>query len=222
MALTSQLRTRGTANLLAAAGGARLIAEGVAYAYDPAGSPVKDEDAPLWRDPPGQFAPVVDALRDLERRVAAAGGLVLRLGHLYGPGSSFSPHGGFTRQLRAGRVPVVGDGGALFSFTHANDAASAILAAVDHPAARGALNVVDDQPALVREWLPAMAAMLGAPAPRHVPAWLARLFVGGWGVAYMTALAGASNLRAREELDWKPTYSSWRDGLAAGRSIATR
>jgi nucleoside-diphosphate-sugar epimerase len=92
MALTNRLRTEGTANLVAAAGGAaRIIAQGVAYAYDPAGPPVKDEDAPLWHEPPTSFAPVVAALRDMERRVASAGGLVLRLDHLYGPGSSFAP-----------------------------------------------------------------------------------------------------------------------------------
>ena len=139
MALTNRLRTQGTANLLAAAGGARMIAQGVAYAYDPAGSPVKDEDAPLWRDPPAQFAPVLEALRAMEHQVGAAGGLVLRLGQLYGPGSSYGRDGGFTRQLRAGKVPVVGDGGAMFSFTHAHDAATAILAAVEHPAASGVL-----------------------------------------------------------------------------------
>ena len=214
MALTNRLRTQGTANLLAAAGAARMIAQGVAYAYDPAGSPVKDEDAPLWRHPPTQFAPVVDALRDLEHQVTTAGGLVLRFGHLYGPGSSYAPDGGFTRQLRAGKVPIVGDGGAMFSFTHAHDAATAILAAIDHPA-RGVLNIVDDQPTLVREWLPAMAAIRGAPTPRRIPSWLARLVVGGWGVAYMTHLAGAANTRARQQLDWKPTYGSWQDGLAA-------
>ena len=214
MALTNRLRTQATANLLAAAGGARMIAQGVAYAYDPAGSPVKDEDAPLWRHPPAQFVPVLEALRAMEHQVGAAGGLVLRLGQLYGPGSSYGRDGGFTRRLRAGKVPVVGDGGSMFSFTHAHDAATAMLAAVERPI-DGVLNIVDDQPTPVREWLPEMAVMLGAPAPRHVPAWLARLFVGGWGVAYMTGLAGASNLRARERLDWKPTYSGWRDGLAA-------
>ena len=219
MALTNRLRTQGTANLLAAAGGARMIAQGVAYAYDPAGPPVKDEDAPLWRGPPAQFAPVVAALRDMERRVAAAGGLVLRFGHLYGPGSSFAPGGGFTHQLRAGKLPLIGEGASMFSFLHAHDAATAILAAIGHPAARGALNVVDDQPTLVHDWLPEMAAMLGAPPPRHIPAWLARPFVGGWGLAYMTGLAGASNARARAELDWKPTYGSWRDGLAADLAV---
>jgi nucleoside-diphosphate-sugar epimerase len=215
MALTNRLRTQGTANLLAAAGGARVIAQGVAYAYDPAGSPVKDEDAPLWHHPPSQFAPVVAAADEQERRVTAAGGLVLRLGHLYGPGSSYAPDGGLARRLRGGRLPLIGDGASMFSFIHAHDAATAILAAVDHPAASGVLNVVDDRPTLVHDWLPEMAAMLGGPAPRHVPAWLARLFVGGWGVAYMTGLAGASNAHACQQLDWKPTYSGWRDGLAA-------
>jgi nucleoside-diphosphate-sugar epimerase len=215
MALTNRLRTQGTANLLAAAGGARVIAQGVAYTYDPAGSPVKDEDAPLWHHPPSQFAPVVAAADEQERRVTAAGGLVLRLGHLYGPGSSYAPDGGLARRLRGGRLPLIGDGASMFSFIHAHDAATAILAAVDHPAASGVLNVVDDQPTLVHDWLPEMAAMLGGPAPRHVPAWLAWLFVGGWGVAYMTGLAGASNAHACQQLDWKPTYSGWRDGLAA-------
>jgi nucleoside-diphosphate-sugar epimerase len=171
MALTNELRTQATANLLAAAGGARMIAQGVAYAYDPAGSPVKDEDAPLWRHPPTQFAPVIDALRDLEHRVTTAGGLVLRFGHLYGPGSSFAPDGGFTSQLRADKIPIVGDGGAMFSFTHAHDVATAILAAIDHPAC-GVLNIVDDQPLWSasgsRRWQPCAAP----PPPGASP--------GGW------------------------------------------
>jgi nucleoside-diphosphate-sugar epimerase len=218
MALTNRLRTEGTANLLAVAGSARVIAQGVAYAYDPVGSPVKDEDEPLWRDPPTQFAPVVAALVEQERRVTSAGGLVLRLGHLYGPGSSYAPGGGLIRRLQVGKLPLIGDGASVFSFIHAHDAATAILAAIEHPAA-GVLNIVDDQPTLVHDWLPEMAAMIGAPAPRHVPAWLARLFVGEWGVAYMTGLAGASNLRARQQLDWNPTYSSWRGGLTADLGV---
>jgi nucleoside-diphosphate-sugar epimerase len=219
MAMTNRLRTQGTANLLAAAAGARVIVQGVAYAYDPAGSPVKDEDAPLWQNPPTQFAPVVDALRDMERRVAGAGGLVLRLGHLYGPGTSYASDGGLTRRLRAGKLPLVGDGASMFSFLHAHDAATAILAAVDHPAASGVVNIVDDQPTLAHDWLPEMATRLGAPTPRHVPAWLAWLFVGGWGVAYLTGLAGASNAHARQQLDWKPTYGNWRDGLSADLAL---
>jgi nucleoside-diphosphate-sugar epimerase len=165
---------------------------------------------------------VVAAAVEQERRVSAADGLVLRLGHLYGPGSSLAPDGGLARRIRAGRLPLIGDGAAMFSFIHAHDAATAILAAIEHPTARGALNVVDDQPTLVHDWLPEMAAMLGGPAPRHVPAWLARLLVGGWGVAYMTGLAGAANAHARQLLDWKPTYSSWRSGLTADLGASVR
>jgi nucleoside-diphosphate-sugar epimerase len=119
MALTNRLRTQGTANLLAAANGARVIAEAVAYAYDPAGTPVKDEDDPLWRHPPTQFAPAVDALRDLEHQVTTAGGLVLRVGHLYGPGRapSKSPYAPNVRvylspepTFRPGSTPPCGAG----------------------------------------------------------------------------------------------------------------
>jgi nucleoside-diphosphate-sugar epimerase len=149
----------------------------------------------------------------LGRRAGAAAGPRLR------PGLRPRPDGGLGRRRRAGKLPLIGDGAAMFSFIHAHDAATAILAAVEHPEARGTLNVVDDQPTLAHDWLPEMAAMLGAPTPRHVPAWLARWFVGGWGVAYMTGLAGASNLRARQQLDWKPTYSNWRDGLAADLAV---
>jgi nucleoside-diphosphate-sugar epimerase len=221
MAATNRLRTRGTANLVAAAGGTRVIAQGVAYAYDPAGSPVKDEDAPMWRDPPAQFAPAVAAQEEQERRVTWAGGLVLRLGHLYGPGSSYGPDGGITRLLRAGKLPLVGDGASMFSFIHAHDVATAILAAVERPAASGVLNVVDDQPTLIHDWLPEMAAMLGAPAPRWIPAWVARMLVGGWGVAFMTGLAGASNARARQQLHWEPIYGGWREGLSADLGVTT-
>ena len=98
-----------------------------------------------------------------------ARGLVLRLGHLYGPGSAYAPDGSLTRQLRAGRIPLVGEAASMFSFIHAHDAATAILAAVEHPAASGVVNVVDDQPILAHDWLPELAAILGAPAPRRVP-----------------------------------------------------
>lgn len=214
MATTNRLRVEATGNLIAAAGGARVIAQGVAYAYDPGDGTVKDEDAPLWQDPPRQYRPVVTALREMERQVTSAGGVVLRLGHLYGPGSSYDIGGGFTAQVADGKAPLVGSGGAVFSFVHALDVAAAILATVDR-SVLGVFNVVDDDPAPVRDWLPALAELVGAPAPRAVPPWLARLAVGGWGAAVMTRLVGAANARARKELDWEPAYPSWRDGFAA-------
>ncbi|MCP2342684.1 NAD-dependent epimerase/dehydratase family protein [Actinomadura rupiterrae] len=216
-ALTNRLRTEGARNLAdaaRAAGAGRLIAQGLAYAYQP-GEGAADEDAPLWEQgTPRQFDPVLGALRELERTTAEAGGLVLRLGHLYGPGSVFAPDGSFVRQVRAGKVPVVGGGGAVFSFTHADDVATAVAAALDRDVT-GVLNIVDDEPAPVREWLPELARILDAPAPKRAPAALARLAVGGWGVAYMTRLRGADNARARLRLNWRPRHTSWRDGFAA-------
>jgi len=216
-ALTNRLRTEGTRNLLEAAhaaGATRILAEGLAYAYDPAADGICNEDTPLWRRPPRQFAPVLAALVELEQLTHRAGGLVLRFGHLYGPGSAFAADGSFTQQVRAGKVPLVGGGTAVFSFIHAHDAATAITAALAKEVS-GTLNVVDDTPVPMREWLPAMAEMLHGPSPRRAPAAVARLAVGGWGLAFMTQLQGADNTRAQVRLDWRPQYASWREGFAA-------
>lgn len=216
-AVTDRLRTEGTRNLVdaaRAAGAGRIVAEGLAYAYQPDAG-LADEDAPLWtRNTPRQFASALAALMELESVTTAAGGLVLRFGHLYGPGSAYAADGSFTAQVRAGKVPIVGGGNAVFSFVHAADAASAIVVALDRDVT-GALNIVDDTPTPVRTWLPAVAAMLGARAPRRAPVALARLAVGGWGVAFMNELRGADNARARLRLDWRPRHASWADGLAA-------
>lgn len=215
MALTNRLRVEGTRNLLAAAPDARHIAQSIAYLYDPDGGPgPANEDAPLWRNVPKQWATSLAALTDLERQVRDADGLVLRFGHLYGPGSAFAPDGSVTEQVRAGKMPVVGNRSATWSFTHADDAATAVVAALDVPAT-GALNIVDDTPVRTSDWLPEYARLVGGPKPRHVPEFLAKLAVGGWGVAYMTRLRGADNARARLTLDWRPRYTSWRDGYAA-------
>jgi nucleoside-diphosphate-sugar epimerase len=214
-ATTNRLRVEGTKHLLEAAadvGVRRVVAQGLAYAYDPHGEGPATEDDSLWQQPPRQFAPVLAALRELERQVGEAGGLTLRIGHLYGPGSSYAPDGSFTAQVRAGKVPLVGGGTATFSFTHAYDAATSITAALDREVT-GVLNVVDDDPARMREWLPVFADMLHAKPPKAAPAALARLAVGGWGVAFMTQLRGADNGRAKVALDWKPRFSSWRAGF---------
>ena len=211
---TNRLRREGTRNLLDAAqeaGALRIITQGLAYAYEP-GPGLADEDAPLWLRPPAQFAPVVAALKDLERRTRDAKGLVLRFGQLYGPGSFFSPNGSYTRQVREGKFPIAGKGGSVLSFTRADDAASAVVAALDSDVP-GVLNIVDDTPVTIGEWLPAFASMLGAPPPKHVPAALVRLAAGGWGAAFMTELRGASNARAKTALSWRPRFPSWIEGF---------
>jgi len=214
MALTNRLRSEGTANLVAATRGARFVSAGVAYAYRPAGGRVADESRPLWTDGPRSFRAAARALIELERLTAEADGTVVRLGHLYGPGTAFAPDGAFVAHVAAGRVPIVGKGNAMFSFLHTHDAATAIVAALDKPV-RGALNVVDDEPAPVRQWLPELARIVGAAPPKHVPVALAWLAAGGWGVAYMNRIVGADNCRARLSLDWRPGFATWRTGFAA-------
>lgn len=211
--VTNRLRTEGMRNLMAAAGGAKFITQGLAYAYRPAPG-LADEDAPLWTDGPVQFRAPVLALAELERLTAQVNGTVLRFGHLYGPGTAFSKDGSLTAAIRAGKLPLAGGGNAVYSFTHTRDAAMAILAALDRNVT-GALNVVDDEPAPLHVWLPFFAKVLGAPAPKRLPAWIARLAVGGFGLAYLNELRGADNARARLVLDWRPGYTTWRDGLPA-------
>jgi nucleoside-diphosphate-sugar epimerase len=212
-AMTNRLRTEGTRNLVEAADGARLISQGLAYAYRPAPG-LADEETPLWTDNATEFGPVARALQELEERTVKADGLVLRFGHLYGPGTAFDRDGAFLEMIRGRKLPVVGSGEGMFSFTHTRDAAMAVLAALDKPVT-GALHIVDDDPAPLRVWLPALAAQLGARRPMRVPAWIARMLVGPWGVTFMTGLRGADNARARLALDWRPGYRSWRDGFAA-------
>lgn len=212
--LTNRLRREGTRNLIDAARDAdvrRIITQGLAYAYQP-GKGLADEDAPLWDRPPAQFAPVLAALMELERRTLDASGLVLRFGQLYGPGSTYAPGGSTERQVSEGKFPIAGKGASVLSFTHADDAASAVVAALCGGGS-GVLNIVDDTPVTMGEWLPAFAAMLGAPRPRRMPAALVRLAAGGWGAAFMTELRGASNARAKTLLNWHPQFRTWLKGF---------
>ena len=214
-AATNRLRTdasRYLTDAAVAAGVRRIVAQGVAFAYDPAPGNA-DEDQPLWRNPPRQFRLVLAALRELEELTRDAGGVVLRLGQLYGPGTAWACDGSATVAVRAGRMPIVGGGGSVFSFTHVDDVATATVAALEKTVT-GPLNIVDDEPTPITEFLPELAGLLGAPAPGRVPTLLARAAVGGWGVAFMTRLRGADNSRARLTLDWRPRYPSWRNGFA--------
>jgi nucleoside-diphosphate-sugar epimerase len=141
-------------------------------------------------------------------------GIVLRYGAFYGPGTSLDRDGVQTEAVRKRQFPLVGEGGGAWSFIHVDDAATATLAAIEHRRP-GIYNVVDDDPAPVREWLPYLAEVAGAKPPRRVPAWLAKRFIGEHGVAMMTQTRGSSNAKAKRELGWRPQYASWRDGFRA-------
>ena len=211
---TNKLRREGTRNLVAAAraaGARRLVAESIAFLYAPEGDWVKDEEAPAWNGAPGAFGAAVEAVTDMERQVLDAGdleGVVLRFGWLYGPGTHYDRGGQQAEEVKRRRLPIVGRGTGTFSFVHTEDAGAATLAAVER-GAPGTYNVVDDEPAPVREWLPVYAEALGAKPPRRVPLWMARLAAGRLADT-MVETRGASNAKARGELDWQPTHASWR------------
>jgi len=101
----------------------------------------------------------------------------------------------------------------VWSFVHIEDAAEATVAAVAH-GRRGIYNIVDDEPAPVAEWRPAVAGALGAKPPRHMPRVLGRLLAGEPATVMMTEVRGASNEKAKRELGWRPGHPSWREGFA--------
>jgi nucleoside-diphosphate-sugar epimerase len=218
-AQTNRLRTEGLDHLLAAAraaGARRFVAQ--SFAGWPAareGGPVKTEDAPFDPAPAEPFRRTMGAIRHLEQAVTGAAeleGVVLRYGGFYGPGTSLGSGGAHLDAVRQRKFPIVGGGTGVWSFVHADDVASATLAAIER-GAPGVYNVVDDEPAPVSEWLPALAEAIGAPPPRGVPAWLGRLLAGEAIVVMMTEVRGASNAKAKRELGWRPSYPSWRDGF---------
>jgi nucleoside-diphosphate-sugar epimerase len=220
-ALTNRLRTEGTDHLLSAGqavGARRFVAQSFgAFLYARTGEAVKGEEAPLDPSPAREMRTMVAAVRYLEEAVLGADwteGVVLRYGAFYGPGTSMAPGAEEFELIRRRKFPLVGDGGGVWSFIHIADAAEATVAAVEH-GSRGAYNVVDDDPAPVAEWLPALAQTLGAKKPMRVPRFIGRLFAGEAGVVMMTEARGASNAKVTRELAWRPAHPSWRQGFAA-------
>jgi nucleoside-diphosphate-sugar epimerase len=221
---TNRLRREGTDHLLAAgraAGARRFVAQSFAgWPAGRSGGPVNSEDAPFDPDPPKQLRRALEAIRYLEETVTGAGwleGVVLRYGGFYGPGTTLSadPAAYHSAAVRKRQFPVVGDGGGIWSFIHVDDAAAATAVAIER-GVRGIYNVVDDDPAAARDWMPELARALGAKPPRRVPRWLGRLLAGEAATVMMTEVRGASNEKAKRELGWKPRYASWRQGFARG------
>jgi 2-alkyl-3-oxoalkanoate reductase len=223
-ALTNRLRTEGTDHLLAAGraiGVRRVVAQSYAgWPFARTDGAVKTEDDALDPDPPDALRATLAAIRHVERSVTAIDwgeGVVLRYGGFYGPGTNLSsdPRAEMAEVVRKRKFPLVGDGAGIWSFIHIDDAAAATVAAVEH-GATGIYQVVDDEPAPVRDWLPTLAKTLGAKPPRHLPRWLGRLAAGEAATVMMTEVRGASNAKAKRELDWQPVYTSWRTGFAEG------
>jgi 2-alkyl-3-oxoalkanoate reductase len=222
--MTNRLRTEATDHLLAAGravGARRFVAQSFgAFRWARTGGPVQTEAEPLDPDPPAALrAPLVGILH-VERAVTTiewGEGLVLRYGSFYGPGTAISlaPDAAMAAPIRKRRFPIVGGGGGVWSHVHIDDAAAATVAAVDH-GRPGIYNIVDDEPAPVREWLPVLASALDAKPPRSIPRWLGRLLAGEPATLMMTEARGASNEKAKRELGWRLRYPTWRLGFAQG------
>ena len=212
-ASTNRLRTEGTDALLAAgreAGVRRFVAQSFAsYRYAREGGPVKAEDDPLDPSPPAMARQTNAAMRHLDQAVTNAGGIALRYGGFYGASND-----GLVKPVRKRQFPVIGDGDGISSFIHLDDAAAATVLALERDLA-GIYNIVDDEPAPMREWLPALAQALGAKPPRHVSLWLAGLVAGKGMVMMAVGSRGASNAKAKRELGWTLRYPSWRQGFTA-------
>ncbi|TMF35256.1 MAG: NAD(P)-dependent oxidoreductase [Chloroflexi bacterium] len=140
-------------------------------------------------------------------------GVVLRYGQLYGPGTYFDRDGDFARQARRRMLPIVGSGSGVFSFVHVDDAAGAAVVALEH--GDGVYNIVDDDPAAARDWIPAFCRDVGAPAPMYVPGWLVSLLAGRFAAATLREGRGESNAKAKRELGWVPRHTTWRDRFVA-------
>jgi nucleoside-diphosphate-sugar epimerase len=212
-ARTNELRTKGTDALLAAAeeaGVHRVVAQSFAsFRYVRAGGLIKTEDDPLDRRAPANARQSWAAMEYLDRRVSEAGGIVLRYGVFYGAAND-----GLIEPVRKRQYPLVGDGQGMTSWIHLEDAAAATVLALEH-GGPAIYNIVDDEPAPVREWLPVLAEVLDAEPPRRFPAWLARLFAGDAAVVMSTEARGASNAKAKREFGWTLRYPSWRQGFVA-------
>jgi 2-alkyl-3-oxoalkanoate reductase len=216
---SNRLRTIGTDNLLAAAREAkakRFIAQSFCgWPYARVGGPVKSENDALDPNPARESRHSLEAIRHLEdavTRSAAPTGLVLRYGAFYGPGTGVFDEQ-FVAEVRRRRVPLIGDGDGWWSFIHVDDAAEATALAVEK-GQPGIYNIVDNDPAPVRQWLPALAQLLNAKPPLKLPAWLARIVAGEHLVAMITQSRAGVNAKAKRELGWRPAHPSWRQGFA--------
>lgn len=210
-ARTNDLRTKGIDALLAAAreaGVRRFVAQSYAnLRYARSGSWVKTEDDPLDPNPIPAMRETSAAMRYLDQSVTSAGGIILRYGSFYG-----APNDGLIEPVRKRQFPIIGSGAGVSSYIHLDDAAAATVLAVEREGP-GLYNIVDDEPAPLRVWLPVLANTLGAKPPFHAPIWLAKMLAGEVVVMMATEARGASNAKAKRELGWKLRYPSWRQGF---------
>jgi nucleoside-diphosphate-sugar epimerase len=219
LAETIRVRIEGTRNLVAAAraaGARRFIAQSISFICTPVAVGLTDEETPLYLQGPGAVGRLAHSVAELERQTLQDSdmeGIVLRYGWFYGPGTNYGPADAIPAAIRKGRMPLVGTGASTYSFIALQDAADATLAALTR-GAPGIYNIVDDEPAPLREWLALAARLLGAPRPQPMEEGLAREKLGEMMYYVLSQQSGASNAKAARGLDWRPATPSWRTGFS--------
>ncbi|HTZ48986.1 MAG TPA: NAD(P)-dependent oxidoreductase [Verrucomicrobiae bacterium] len=208
----SKVRREGNVNLLAAmreGGVRRYVLQSSGFWYAP-GSALADETTPLAVDATPGVSASARTYVELEStafRAADIDCVAMRYGFFYGPGTWYRNDGDIGEQVRRRQVPIIGEGQGVSSFVHIEDAASATVAALE--CAPGAYNIVDDDPSPQCVWLPAFARACGAPEPPRITEQDAVVAAGADSVYYATRLRGASNEKARRDLDFRPRRLEW-------------
>jgi nucleoside-diphosphate-sugar epimerase len=211
--VNDRIRLEGGANVLAAAQAAgvrRYLRQSIAFWAVP-GPGLADEETPLAFDASPAVAADARLVTELEHHLlekAAIEGIALRYGFFYGPGTWFNPDGDVAGQVRQQQFPIVGNGEGVWSWLHIEDAAIATVAAAEQ-GNPGIYLIANDRPVMVREWLPAFAQWLNAPPPPHVAVEEALNTSGADTVYYGTKMRGASNAKAKRELNFKPRPLEW-------------
>jgi nucleoside-diphosphate-sugar epimerase len=208
----SGVRREGNINLLAGmreSGVRRYVLQASGFFYAP-GPGLADESSPLAVDASPGVAASARTYVELESaafRALEIDCVAMRYGFFYGPGTWYTNAGDMGEQVRRQKVPVIGAGQGVSSFVHIEDAASATIAALE--CAPGVYNIVDDDPSKQRVWLPAFARVCGAPEPLQITEEEALATCGAECVYYATHLRGASNEKARHELNFRPRALEW-------------
>ncbi|HEY9622518.1 MAG TPA: NAD(P)-dependent oxidoreductase [Crinalium sp.] len=213
-ALNIRIRSEGGGNVLAAAkaaGVCRFLKQSMAFWGIP-GAGLADEETPLSIDASPAVAADARLVTETERRLLQTPdleGIALRYGFFYGPGTWFNSDGDVGQQVRQQQFPIVGNGDGVWSWIHIEDAAMGTVAAAEQ-GNRGVYLIVDDQPLAVRDWLPAFARSLNAPPPPRVSVEDALKLEGGADIVYyQTQMRGASNAKAKRELNFQPRPLEW-------------
>ena len=219
----TRLRLEGGANVLAAAqaAGVRRYVRQSFAAWAIPGAGLADEETPLALDASPAVAAEAGLATALEHRLLESPhieGIAMRYGFFYGPGTWFNPDGDVAQQVRHQQFPIIGNGGGVWSWLHIEDAAIATVAAAEQ-GNPGIYLIANDQPLVVREWLPAFARSLNAPPPPHVSVEDALERDGGAdAVYYGTQMRGVSNAKAKRELSFQPRPLEWVVDTAPARA----